>query len=285
MEKKVYPALKNSIFLCLLLLGIQIVFFYSYPILLHAFDLSNNSFLNDIMTILGALISFGMVLCIGLGKTKKTFNEVFKFNGITPALWIATVIFTVGLIILIPIPNNVIRIFIPTQPISESFKEGFDSTVKSSFTLAVITIVIIAPIAEELLFRGLILDGLKNNYSKRKAIIISSLLFGAIHFNLQQFTSAFIIGLFAAWICINTNSILLCIFIHFFNNILYTITVRYGSIIPMTEDYQRLLYLLAGIVLFISGIILLKKEFGKAKIAPDGFLNTQRLLTVQASFE
>lgn len=53
-----------------------------------------------------------------------------------------------------------------------------------------ISMVIAAPILEELIFRGIILKGLLKNYSPLKSILISSLLFGLIHLNPWQFIGA-----------------------------------------------------------------------------------------------
>ena len=49
--------------------------------------------------------------------------------------------------------------------------------------LMFIALVIAAPILEELIFRGIMLDGLLRIYSPTKAVIVSSLLFGLIHLN------------------------------------------------------------------------------------------------------
>ena len=70
------------------------------------------------------------------------------------------------------------------------------------------------------------------------------------------------------------NSILLCIYIHLFNNILCTVFLRFKNIIPikgfnlhgiMSVEFQPLWFDLIGLVIFIFGIILLKRGFKKAK--------------------
>ncbi len=78
---------------------------------------------------------------------------------------------------------------------------------------------IIAPISEELLFRGLFLNKLRLIVPLSFAIIISSFLFGAFH-SLGSIISAIV---FACCMCIlylKTNNILVPIFAHFLNNFL-----------------------------------------------------------------
>jgi len=93
-----------------------------------------------------------------------------------------------------------------------------------------ISVAIAAPILEELLFRGVILEGFLKNYSPTKAIIYSALLFGLIHFNPWQFIGGFIIGMVIGWLYWKTNSLIPGILIHFVNNSLSFMAMYY------TED-------------------------------------------------
>ncbi len=83
----------------------------------------------------------------------------------------------------------------------------------------IITAVVMAPILEEIIFRGIVLDGLLKNYSPVKAILISSLLFAAIHLNPWQFVTAFIGGLFIGWVYYRTRNLAYAIIIHAANNL------------------------------------------------------------------
>ena len=92
---------------------------------------------------------------------------------------------------------------------------------------------IYAPVIEEVIYRGFILNGLIKKYSSIVALIISSLLFGIMHFNLFQSINAFLIGIIIGYIFIKTKSIYLCIFLHFCNNfiVLYLPSVVFNSLI------------------------------------------------------
>jgi len=86
--------------------------------------------------------------------------------------------------------------------------------------LGVVSIVLLAPFIEELVFRGAILNRLKDvkMYGGWLAIAISALLFGIIHGNIAQGTHAVLVGLLMGWLYMRTRSILLGVIIHLINN-------------------------------------------------------------------
>ena len=47
--------------------------------------------------------------------------------------------------------------------------------------LMVINLLVLAPVAEEMLCRGIMISGLKEKFSEKTAIIVSSVIFGAMH--------------------------------------------------------------------------------------------------------
>lgn len=77
--------------------------------------------------------------------------------------------------------------------------------------------VLISPIAEELIFRGIILNRLKLVISVPIAILVSSLCFGILH-SYGSIISAFVFGLCMCILYIKTNNILIPISAHIMNN-------------------------------------------------------------------
>ena len=73
-------------------------------------------------------------------------------------------------------------------------------------------------IFEEILHRGILLNGLKQTKNYKWAIIFSGLFFGFMHLNINQFFYATIIGMFFAFIALITKSIWPSIIMHFVNN-------------------------------------------------------------------
>ena len=58
--------------------------------------------------------------------------------------------------------------------------------------------VVVAPLAEEVFFRGFVFAGLRGRYGWVKAALISSALFSLMHLQLTQFLPLFLIGFFLA---------------------------------------------------------------------------------------
>ena len=93
--------------------------------------------------------------------------------------------------------------------------------------LGLISIGILGPISEELLFRGAVLGSLLEWRPIRSmpwiAILLSAALFGLVHMNPAQMPGAFAIGLLYGWLAYRTGSLLPGIVGHIFNNSLVCI--------------------------------------------------------------
>ena len=89
----------------------------------------------------------------------------------------------------------------------------------------IISIAIIGPVLEELLFRGAIQGTLLHFFNKPwVAIVVASLLFGAIHGNPVQIFYATCMGIGFGWIYYRTGSLLPAIVGHIVNNSLAVIS-------------------------------------------------------------
>ena len=93
-----------------------------------------------------------------------------------------------------------------------------------------IRVCLVAPIVEEILIRGFILDSLMNSYTTIIALVISTILFAILHFNFVQTLSAMICGFILGLIYIMTGSLFCCILTHSLYNI-----ISYISLIPFKE--------------------------------------------------
>ncbi|MFM8911825.1 MAG: lysostaphin resistance A-like protein [Flammeovirgaceae bacterium] len=107
--------------------------------------------------------------------------------------------------------------FVSLFPIPDSLKEMTSSMYRNP-VVSLFLIVLLAPLLEELLFRGVVLHGFLKNYKPSHAIASSALVFAIIHGNLAQGLGAFFIGVVIGWIYWKTNSIIPGIIIHFVNN-------------------------------------------------------------------
>ena len=78
---------------------------------------------------------------------------------------------------------------------------------------------LLAPVCEELAFRGAILRALLKSMSRHwVAIVVSALLFALIHANPAQMPHAFVIGLLLGWLYYRTDSVVPGVVYHWVNN-------------------------------------------------------------------
>ena len=106
-----------------------------------------------------------------------------------------------------------------------------------------ISIVVVSPIAEELIFRGVLLNRLKLYVPTVFAVLISALLFGSLH-NYGSITSAFVFAVCMAILYLKTENICVPILAHFLNNL-------FAEIIRAV-DVNELLFTDASVMLVIS---------------------------------
>ncbi len=81
-------------------------------------------------------------------------------------------------------------------------------------SLLVFSAVILAPLWEELIFRGLLYGYLKSRMSVFAALLVSSLIFSAYHFNLDALMPLLIVGIATGYIYERTRSLYFAIFFH-----------------------------------------------------------------------
>ena len=89
-------------------------------------------------------------------------------------------------------------------------------------------IAICAPIVEELLFRGVILDGLKSGFSALVSAIVCGAMFSLYHQTPVQTVYQFCCGFAYALLAIRAGSVLPTILAHFLNNALILILYKLG---------------------------------------------------------
>jgi len=97
------------------------------------------------------------------------------------------------------------------QPIVVAIQNS--STLASQLTRAVVAIAL-APVAEEIMFRGILYPFLKQLGHPRLAGWVTALLFGAIHFNQLTFVALVVLGLVLAWLYERTGNLLAPILTH-----------------------------------------------------------------------
>ena len=148
--------------------------------------------------------------------------------------------------------------------------------------------VLCAPVAEELIFRKLLIDRLAQ-YGEGVAVLFSGLMFGLFHGNLNQFVYAFVLGLCFGFIYVKTGNIRYTIGLHmlvnFLGSVLGVAILKWlgddflsvasdpaGMMSYMTGNFGKLIvhfiyiFLLLGVA--IAGIILFIVNLKKIRFQP-----------------
>jgi membrane protease YdiL (CAAX protease family) len=263
LENKNYPNIGQSFGIA----GIMIL----ASILISPLTLIGNKFIDkDLLFLIYYVIAVGVTFFIVYSiRKRKTDNTTFNFKienkRIIPFVIILIAALNFGLIA--PIINLI--------PMPESLQKIFADLMGKYSFFTFITIVIAAPILEELIFRGIILDGLLKKHSPVKSILIASVLFGLVHLNPWQFIAALSLGAFAGWIYYETKSVSFAIIIHAANNLggfligYFSNSDTLSTNKTLIESYggvlNLVLVLVSSIAIVAISIYYLREEFKKNK--------------------
>lgn len=135
----------------------------------------------------------------------------------------------------------------------------------SFLTGGLIATIIVSPISEELIFRGVFLNRLQLIIPTTFAVLISSLLFASLH-SFGSIFAAFIFGVCVAILYLKTENIFVPILAHFLNNLFAEIIVRmdYNDLL-FTNDLVILIMSILAVVSFVLISISILKELNSIK--------------------
>ena len=255
-----YPGVGQSFALTGLLLLLMVT---STPVLL-LFGLLNAGF----GFMVYYMMVFGVALLAGYQWRKnhtgqKSFPLNYRYMVYLPVIAVSAVSLHVGLIA--PLIGS---IAVPEALMSFMMEDALKLTLFSF-----ITVVLLAPLLEELLFRGIIQDGLMQRSGPVVAILLSSLLFAFMHLNPWQFVTGFLVGIFIGWLYYLTRDLVLAIGFHLFNNLFVLLVEHYQSATPAEGYVSTVLNAFEGtpmynvlvivsLMLFSLTVVFFYRQFG-----------------------
>lgn len=157
-------------------------------------------------TVIFSLLTIIVFLWAGWTKVSPTWLRTRPWMVL---IW--SVIAALGLVV----PSAWLQEHMPELP--NFVEQEFDMILKDRW--GYLTIGLLAPLAEEIVFRGAALRSLlASRLSPLAAIVISALLFAVAHLNPAQMPHAFLVGLLLGWMYWRTGSILPGMAYHWANN-------------------------------------------------------------------
>lgn len=179
----------------------------------------------DARAVLGLSSSQLMVMVMLLGNGV-LLSAILHFKGLgyrgllhptVTSPW-ATAVFLVPLVLLL-VPGLLLCLQVVVEwvtilfPLSRA-EEAMFSRMDVQDLATALAICVVAPVVEEMLFRGVVLRSFLQQYDRRQAIWGSALLFGVFHLNIYQFVAALCGGLVLGWLYERSRSLIPCIALH-----------------------------------------------------------------------
>ena len=196
--------------------------------------------------------------------------RVADFRCELPANTLLYILFGVALVSAAAYVNAFVVGFFDYAEFSSEVLWEREITANYQLVLMFITLVVVPAFVEEFLFRGVILENLLP-YGRTTAILVSAVLFGLMHQNIEQLFYATVAGVVIGWVYLRTRSIWSCVLLHFFNNFQSVLGSALGERLPEGRSTAAL-YLIEGAIFvlgILSGVWLLLQDKGKKELATE----------------
>lgn len=155
------------------------------------------------------IVCYGIFRAMNLDFIAFCRFKRFRIRYILPIILIS--IFTTG-ISLVFIQYGIV-LFPDYAEVSNSYSMAAQSMI------GILGIVVFAPLIEEILFRGMIFNRLRQDMNVIIAAVIQAIIFGIMHGNMLQFIYTFALGLVMAYIYVKTDSLWMSILVHMTYNL------------------------------------------------------------------
>jgi membrane protease YdiL (CAAX protease family) len=206
--------------------------------------------------VLSAVLGNGLVFAVVMHFQQLTYRALFHPTPASARAMLMLVVPPVLLLVpaLLLALTSALNLLVLLVPPS-AWEASFFSRMADGSVAAVIAVCVAAPLLEEMLFRGIVLRGFLQRYSRWHAIFMSALLFGAAHMNIYQFVVGFVMGTVLAWLYERTRSLIPCIALHAaYNTTTLLMADRLDDATP-----SRLLWAVAvALVAAVCGVLALR---------------------------
>lgn len=194
----------------------------------------------DINLLLSVLPMYliGMPLLILL--VRRVPAEQVEKHEMKPGQFAVAAIICFGLVYASNIVGNVFTIIIGILKGGAVQNIIADVATSVNIFFVLIYMVLIAPFMEEYVFRKLIVDRAVR-YGQGVAVLLSGLMFGLFHGNLNQFVYAFVLGLFLAFLYVKTGKLKITIALHMMINFMGGVVSVLALRMVDMEGYQEVM--------------------------------------------
>jgi len=146
---------------------------------------------------------------LGLGT-----GSLFQGGVVGTLAWLSAIPGGFAIVMLWSISLLLLGVEPDPQPVTEFFVDTITSGSWSTSILIIIFGVVIAPVVEELLFRALLFRWLEKRFNTSVGVVLSAIMFGAIHGSLLAFLPIALLGALLAVLLHRTGNLWTCIGLH-----------------------------------------------------------------------
>ena len=180
-------------------------------------SISNISF--TVLYGIQVILMLGVVWFFAIRRRRSTLRDLgLKYYSIIKTIWYCfislLVIFLVSFLYVF-LMNSLFGIEAPSSKIEVLVR---NRSISSNILLVVVAV--IAPLSEEVFFRGFLYSAFKKSWGINVALFLSSFLFAIVHLELYSFIPLMIIGWLLAYLFEKTKSLMPAIFLHSVYNLI-----------------------------------------------------------------
>ncbi len=216
--------------------------------------LSENALLISLTANLGVALGFYLIL----GWRRQKWREVCNFRSIASKTDIL-------LLTLAGVAFNFIMMLFYLMPFFQKHISSYNHSIsglvgEQHLVMVLLTVGLVGPVVEEIVFRGIIFSELQKKVSPGLANLLQALLFGLVHVNLFQSTYTFLLGFVLGGLCLVGRSLWFPIIVHIAFN---TFSVVFNQFVAehnfLTEGFSYQIALAVSLIyVLIAGKYYLK---------------------------
>ncbi|KAM3395571.1 putative membrane peptidase YdiL [Capsicum galapagoense] len=171
-----------------------------------------------------------LILLRSTGKPKYKLRDFFQEKHlIRERNWLLASALGFGLLVLLVIVASIIAdMLIGTKEVNNPILKEILSSGPISMASCILVYCVITPLLEEIVYRGFFLTRLSSTMKWQQAVIVSSVVFSAVHFSAENFIQLFIIGLILGSSYCWSGNLRSSVVIHSLYNAL-TLLITYAS--------------------------------------------------------
>lgn len=160
----------------------------------------------------GAIVQYGIILVIVLALARGIAPATLGLR--RPGSWARAAGWILAALVAIWVLGAILNIFLEAGEEQGLVPDGWDASRAAPFAANFVVVAIVAPVVEELTYRGFGFAAVRDAYGATAAIVVTALAFGLAHGLIIALPVLSIFGAILAWLRFKTESLYPSIILH-----------------------------------------------------------------------